>query len=373
MARQAHQTGGGYHSTAWLVWLVAALLPALLTKNPFYLLLAILVVGLTYARLGRAPLGAAGQGWQVFLRVGLVLGVVSLLFNLLFVRAGATPLFTLPELRWENSSQVRPLTVLSVGGVVTLESLVYGLSNGLGLMTILLTFATFNSLVDHYQLLRSTPRFMYQSAIVMSIAITFIPHMVVALREIREAQTLRGRRGRGVRDLPPLFVALLAEGLERSLTLAESMEARGFAGQRSGAGRARGLLLKALIALALLLLAGGVFARSTMMVAGETPGGLAILAGGLLLVGVLWWLGRSVQRSRYRRDLWRRQDTLLVLASAGTILALLATWITQRTALIFYPYPRVAWPPFTPIVGLALLLLATPALIARRAKETAYD
>lgn len=369
MARQAHQTGGGYHSTAWLVWLVAALLPALLTKNPFYLLLAILVVGVTYARLGRGQ--AAGQGWQVFLRVGLVLVVVSLLFNLLFVRAGATPIFTLPELRWENSSQVRPLTVLSVGGTVTLESLVYGLSNGLGLMTILLTFATFNSLVDHYQLLRSTPRFMYQSAIVMSIAITFIPHMVVALREIREAQTLRGHRVRRIRDLLPLFVALLAEGLERSLTLAESMEARGFAGQRSGAGRARGLLFNALIALALLLLAGGAFARSYF--AGETPGGLAILAGGLLLVGVLWWLGRSVQRSRYRRDLWRRQDTLLVLASAGTSLVLLATWITQRAALIFYPYPRVAWPPFTPIVGLALLLLATPALIARRAKETAYD
>ena len=350
-----------YHPKAWGLWLLAALAPAVLTQNPLYLLAVILAAGVNYRRLGRESLTA--QQWGTFLRIGLALVLFSLFFNLLSVNAGDTPLFTTPALRWTIPSPNQQPAVIQIGGTVTLEGLVYGLTNALGLMAVLTVFATFNTLVDHYQLLRSAPRFLYQSAIVASIAVTFVPQMVVAQREIREAQALRGHRFRGIRDLPPLFIALLTEGLERSITLAESMDARGFGGQPSEHPGRQELLLKSIIALALVVLAGGAFAVSYFP--DKTVGRATMAAGGLLLVGALWMVGQNVHRSRYRRDLWQPRDTLVAAASTVTALVIVAAWLAERAALVFYPFPRLYWPAFNPLIGLALLLIATPALAVR--------
>jgi energy-coupling factor transport system permease protein len=355
----AVQTRYPFHPNVWVLWLLAALAPAILTKNPLYLLILIIVVGLNYFSLDtKSP---TAQGWRAFLSLGLILVIVSVVFNLLFVRAGTTPLFTLPALRWETTTETGQTSMIQIGGKVTLESLIYGLSTGLGLMAILLIFATFNTQVDHYQLLRRTPRFLYQSAIVMSIAITFIPHMFLAQREIRQAQILRGHRFRGIRDLLPLFVTLLAEGLERSLTLAESMEARGFSSAAPGQRSQAGLLMKGFIALALILLVGGTFAWSDAT--HKIIGGIMMLVGGGILILALWLIGRHVQRSRYRRTVWRRQDTAVTIATATTLGVVLMTWLSQRSVFIFYPYPKLVWPSFSPIIGASLLLLMAPALL----------
>ncbi|MBN1995204.1 MAG: energy-coupling factor transporter transmembrane protein EcfT [Anaerolineae bacterium] len=353
------QTGYPFQAKTWTLWLLAALTPAILTKNPLYLLLLIAVVWLNYFSLD--PKTATARGWRAFLYLGVVLALVSVVFNILFVRAGATHLFTLPKLQWQTTTEMGYVTVAQIGGKVTLESLVYGLNTGLALMTILLIFATFNTQVDHYQLLRSTPRFLYQSAIVMSIAITFIPYMLIAQREIREAQTLRGHRFRRIRDLLPLFVTLLAEGLERSLVLAESMEARGFSSPPPGQTVETGLRLKGCIALALTILLGGAFAWN--YAPQKIIGGTMMLAGGTMLAMALWLVGRKVRRSRYRRALWRRQDTVVAVTAMISLSVILANWLTNRSILIFYPYPKLQWPPFSPMIALSLLLLATPVLI----------
>ena len=88
----------------------------------------------------------------------IALVLFSLLFNVLTANAGDTPLFTLPALRWTITSPDQGATLIQIGGTVTLEGLVYSLTSALGLMAVLTVFATFNTLVDHYQLLRSTPR-----------------------------------------------------------------------------------------------------------------------------------------------------------------------------------------------------------------------
>ena len=127
-------------------------------------------------------------------------------------------LFTLPR-NW-------PL----IGGPITLEGLLYGLSGGASLFAVLLVFATFNLALDSHRLLRWLPSGLYQAGLVVSIALSFIPQLMSSLQEIREAQRVRGHQFRGVRDWIPLFVPLITTALERSLTLAESMEARGFGG-----------------------------------------------------------------------------------------------------------------------------------------------
>jgi energy-coupling factor transport system permease protein len=365
-----------FHPTVWVLWLLAALLPAILTQNPFYLVILIVVVGFNY--FGLDTKSPTARGWRAFLHLGFILVIISILFNILFVRAGVTHLFTLPALHWQTTTEMGQVTMIQIGGKVTLESLVYGLSTGLSLMVILLIFAVFNTQVDHYQLLRRTPRFLYQSAIVMSIAITFIPHMFLAQHEIRQAQTLRGHRFRRIRDLLPLLVTLLAEGLERSLTLAESMEARGFSSTMPGQQTHPGLLIKVLIALALISLAGGAFLWSYASL--QMIGGILMLVGGIVLGYALWRVGRKVRRSTYRRMMWRQQDTVVAIATATSLGIVLMMWLVQRAAFIFYPYPQLTWPTFSPLIGAGLLLLLAPVLLYRfrpashtYSMEHAYD
>ncbi|MFQ5578539.1 MAG: CbiQ family ECF transporter T component, partial [Anaerolineae bacterium] len=311
-----------FHTLSWIVWLAAAFLPAVITNNPVYLLTLLLVVGTTYYILGRNdPLA---KSWLVFLQVGLALMLFNVLFNLISVSAGNTILFELPH--WTITAPGNRETILwKLGGAVTLESISYSLASGLALLAILAVFATFNTLVDHYQILRYTPRFLTQTAVIVSIAITFIPQMILAQKEIREAQTLRGHRFNGLRDLLPLFVIILSEGLERALTLAESMEARGF-GRQAAPGRE--VWFKAAFSLELLGLVAGTLWMMTqpVMWPGQVISGLSLA----MLGATLWLVGQGVHRSRYRRELWRPRDTGVAIACGIVAAAWLGIYLAHR-------------------------------------------
>jgi len=344
-----------YHTTTWLLWLLAALLPTMLTRNPFYLIILLLAVAVAYSTIGRSSPMAAS--WGLLLRVGLSLAAFSALVNPLTVHHGDTVLLTLPRL------SLRPggIILLELGGRITLEALSYGLVNGLSLMAILLIFATFNVLVDHHQLLRSIPAFLYQTGVVISIAIAFVPQMMASLQEVREAQTIRGHRFRGIRDLLPLFMPLLTSGLERAIQLAESMEARGFGGDVSHSHRKQELAYKASIALSLFGLLAGMFWYGYFPAARWVGGSMG--AGGLLLlVWTLRAMGRRVGRSRYRREMWRHRDTLVSAVSLLSLAVFTLFWLLGRRALVFYPYPRFTLPTFNPLLGLASLAPVAPVL-----------
>ncbi|MEA3345077.1 MAG: energy-coupling factor transporter transmembrane component T [Chloroflexota bacterium] len=345
-----------YHTTTWLLWLLAALLPTMLTRNPLYLIILLLAVAVAYGTIGRSsPLATS---WDLFLRVGLSLAAFSTLINPLTVHYGDTVLLTLPHLLVRVGG-----IPLELGGRITLEALMYGLVNGLSLMAVLLIFATFNVLVDHHQLLRSIPTFLHQTGVVLSISITFVPQMMASLREIREAQIIRGHRFRGIRDLPPLFMPLLTSGLEQAIQLAESMEARGFGGDISPSRRKQGLARKALIALSLFGLLSGMFWCGYLPTARWI--GIALGASGfLLLTWTLRSLGRRVRRSRYRRELWRRRDTLVSAASLASLALFTLFRLLDGSALAFSPYPHLTPPAFNPLIGLASLAPVAPVLTA---------
>jgi energy-coupling factor transport system permease protein len=346
-----------YHTTTWLLWLSAALLPTMLTKSPFYLVILLLAVAVLYSTIGRSSPQAAS--WSMFLRVGLSLAVFAIVINPLTVHYGDTVLLTLPRL----SLGPPGMAPLELGGRITLEALSYSLVNGLSLIAVLLIFATFNVLVDHHQLLRAVPSFLYQTGMVISIAIAFVPQMMASLREIREAQTIRGHRFRGIRDLLPLFMPLLTSGLERAIQLAESMEARGFGGDIPHSHRGQSVACKASIALSLFGLPAGLFLYGYFPAA-RWVGGLVATGSLLLFAWALRTLGRRVRRSRYRVELWRRRDTLVSTASLLSVAVFLLFWWLDRGSLMFYPYPRFALPTFNPLIGLASLVPAVPVLTA---------
>jgi len=347
-----------YHTTAWLVWLLAGLVPALMTSNPLYLVLLLAAITVDYRILGRRS--ALTVAWQPFLKIGLVLVVFGVLLNLLFAHGGKTVLFVLPSWKWLVGPESR-VALVSVGGPVALEGIVFGVTRGVGLITILVLFATFNSLVDTAHLMRSLPKFMYQTGVVASIAISFVPQTILALREIREAQMVRGHQFRGILDLLPLFLPLLTTGLERAMQLAESMEARGFGSQGETSPRQE-ITTKGIVALALALLVIAVvwlgFGPSLKRL-GFVVMGVAVV----LLIGVFRSMGSRVQRSRYVRELWRSRDTLLTVLCAVSLAIVLVFKQVEVGFTGYEPYPRLAWPGFNPIVGVAILLLVSPVVL----------
>ncbi len=263
----------------------------------------------------------------------------------------AIVLFTLPEFL--------PI----IGGDITLEAVLYGLVIGLGFFALILVFSTFNSAVGPQTLLRLIPGFAYQAGVALTVAISFIPETLIAWREIREAQRLRGYRVRKLRDLQPLFVSLLGIGLDRAIQLSESMDARGFGGNLSAAGRNERWLAGAGTVLGLLLLLAGLLTRSF----GFRPEwlGLALLAGGaIILVITFRRQGQRLQRTNYRRWFWRPRDTVVFSTMAVMLAALIALSVFFPRQLFYYPYPPYPiLPDFNPFLGLLFAMPLVPALL----------
>lgn len=347
-----------FHTWSWVAWLTAAAVPAFTLRNPLYYLLILGAAWIVYASLGRAT--PTGRSWGSLVKVGLFFFALTIPFTALSVHIGRIVLFRLPA-SW-------PI----VGGAITLEAIVAGAVGGLGLLTILVVFAAFNAVVDHYQLLRATPAFLLQAGVVISIAISFIPQMVLSAKDIREAQRIRGHRFRGVRDLLPLVLPLLANSLERAIQLAETMDARGFASTSAPVSQRSAVAIQLGTLVSLLGLLAGLFVVAYLPGAGSWGWALVALSVGLLLA-IFALQGRGVKRTRYRRPAWTWRDTTLVCASALVLLiVMIARWTNPET-LIYSPYPpNSLLPPFSPLVGAALLLLAAPALLApRSAQQTA--
>ena len=183
------------HPIAWVVWTVSGAVAATMTRNPLYLAILLGIVGIQYTLASRQPLRGTTQGWRALLRLTMTLALLFIPFNALTVHAGTHTLFRLPS-AW-------PL----IGGDITLEAVVWGATTSLGLLALMVLFATFNLSVGQAQILNLTPAFIYEAGLVVSIALTFVPQMLVSAREIREAQLIRGHRMRRARDMLPLLMA----------------------------------------------------------------------------------------------------------------------------------------------------------------------
>ena len=114
---------------------------------------------------------------------------------------------------------------------VTTEELRNGLFQGLRLVAVGLAFADYALLLDHDRLLASAG-WLRRSTLAAALATRLVPLLERDARELRVAL-----RGRNV-ELGPvrLLSPLLAGSLERGLSLAEAMEARGYG--RAGRTRA---------------------------------------------------------------------------------------------------------------------------------------
>lgn len=342
-----------FHPLVWPLWLAAGTLAV--GSNPLHNLLVLLAAAFV-AQVCHTR-GAAGRAFGLFIRIGVVVIALRIVFNAIAVGGfsfGETPLGRLPVLGmpwW--------LGGLSLGGPFTLEMVVSGLIGGLRLLTILAVFGAFNAAADHYGLLRRTPGFLGEAGLAVMIALTFVPQTLNHLAAIRESQRVRGHRFHSWRDALPLITPLIAGGIERSLQLGEAMDSRGFRARHSVAGGS-GLWQQVATFGGLALLAIGLF--TLFYEPAPRNAVIELVIAFALLASVARSLGKAVRRSRYTRERWQPRDLVVVACCLIVVLALTAGRMYLVASLAYDPLPRASWPAFEPVSSAITLLLATPAL-----------
>ncbi|WP_255604385.1 energy-coupling factor transporter transmembrane component T [Oscillochloris sp. ZM17-4] len=359
------------HTLTWLIWLASALIAATLAPSPLYLALIFLAAAQVFlACRGDSPMA---RSFGLFVRAGAFVFVGYVIFSLITVGGarGETVLLDLPALRLPSF-----LGGVVLGGPVTAEALAWGATRGLSIWALMVIFGAFNALVDHHRLLRMAPPSLYHAGLAITIAVAFVPALLRAIIEVGQAQRARGHRFGGPRSWVALAAPLLAGSLEKSVQLAESLDARGYG--RAGPDDAPARHQLVLIA-GSLLLAGGLVLWLYYGVAQAAPAATMASAGGVCLGMAARAIGRRVRRSAYRRERWRRRDALASLAAVGCALAIILLRMSGDAGLVYYPFPQLIAPAFDLRAGMALLLLATPALVgapaapraARRARRAA--
>jgi energy-coupling factor transport system permease protein len=333
------------HPLSWALWWLAGVTLLSITRNPFYLLFILIwigVIGTTVRLVGlttyRSPLTSP---W----RFGLFVIPATMLINALNVHIGVTVLWRLPA------------SIPLIGGPITLESLTYGMLNGLVLTAIYALVVLINQVLSVRAIVGLVPRVYYPLAVVITIALTFAPLTVRQLQVIREAQAVRGQQLRRLRDYYPLVLPLLLSGLERALQLAEAMTARGFANHPR---QPNSFPLRLSLLGGLLAIVGGLALQLTRP--SSTSGNWLIGAGAAVLLSGFCWIGHHQPRTVYRPTPFRFGDWLVIGSAMATIGIFLAPWL-DRTSLFYYPYPALSLPTFHPLYGLATWGLLSPAFV----------
>ena len=333
----------------WVIWLATTLVVIWSTRNPIYLCLILLTIIFVWLSAVKRVKNQYANSRSVIpfspLRISFYIIFFSALFNGLISRFGDTVLVYLPD--W----------IPYLGGPVTLEALAFGAINGLVLSGILIAFMTVNLSLPVRSLIRLIPRAFYPLAVVTSIAITFLPNTTRQVQQIRESQAIRGHRVQGLKDWLPLIMPLLIGGLERAMGLAETMTARGFAGDE-GEHRAAHTRLGLVFGL-FFLLAGWLF----QLTAAFRVVGIIIAAFGISLIFyALWSGGRRVQRSQYRREAFTYRDALVITGCAFIVsIYLLPVPWGDKSSLAYNPYPILTLPQFDFLIALASFVLVIPA------------
>jgi energy-coupling factor transport system permease protein len=337
---------------AWWAWAVALAAAAMRTTNP--LILGAIVAVTAYVVVARRGTAAWGRAYGSFLRLAAVLVVFRVLFIAVFgVRVPGEVLVTLPSVQLPSWA-----AGITIGGPVTVELLLGALYDGMRLGTLVVCVGAANALASPYRLLRSLPAALYEAGVVVTVALAFAPQAVVSLGQVRETRRLRGRPDRGLRSVRGLALPVLEGGLERSVALAASMDARGFGRQGALPPAARRLTALA-TAVGLLAFCVGLYG---LLDAGAPRAlGLPVLgAGAVLVAGVLFARGRATRRTRYRPDPWLAPEWSTV---AGGVAALLAVIVVARLdpGVLAPSVVPLEVPQLPPLVAVGLLAALTPA------------
>jgi energy-coupling factor transport system permease protein len=322
----------------WIFWLVFTTGFTLSTRNPIYLVVLLICLFTLGAHIAKRK--QRTNWFSQTLKFILTMIGISALINTLFTHLGSTIMFSFPE-NW-----------LLIGGNITLESLAYGVINGMIIGVLFLVFNILNLALSIKQFTHLIPRIYYPIAMTVTISLTFFPSIQQRSKEIKEAQQLRGNAMKKIKDWIPLFIPLLISSLENATRLSESLTARGFQAQTS----------KNHTSLALL----GFFSSTFLVFSGwiiglyHYPKYLSILLygiGGITLLTTIFLSNRN-KITRYQKDTLKKIDIFwLVFYAVALINLILLRTANNLDSLIYTVYPKFSMPE---VEMLALLLNISP-------------
>ncbi len=342
------------HPWAWWVWALCAGITASLLLNP--LVLALIVAALITVVIARRGDGIWARSLKFYLLLAAVIVGGRVLLRLIIGgTATGTVLFRLPQAQLPSWA-----AGIRLGGPVTAEELVWAASDAFRLATILLCVGAANSLANPRTALKSVPAALHDISVAVVITLTLLPQLIASAHRVRRGRRLRGNATRGLRGLGATLVPVVEDAVEGSMTLASSMEARGY-------GRTRGqqkvpLSTTVVLFAALVAILFGIFVLLGVPVSQATVLGLAPqrwLALGLVALGAtlgglgLRSAGHRLSVTRYRPAPWGVPENLI--CGAGVLAVAVGLWLTSP-----FGYPDALNPPPFPLTWPALPL---PALL----------
>ena len=191
-------------------WSAACLFIVLFTSNPAYRIGVLVAAFCTLA-------ARAGLHRMKPLLLGVAaVAVFAALLNFVSAHLGSTVLFELPG------------SLPAAGGPYTLEALAFGVTGGVTIAAAILAVAPFSLLLATDEVVDALPRALSRTGTAIAASLNLVPSIGTSFTEVVEAQRLRGWRPRGPRSWAEIVVPIVLTGVEGSIQLAESMEARGY-------------------------------------------------------------------------------------------------------------------------------------------------
>lgn len=199
----------GLHPLVLLFYFLSVLTVAMFVPNPVLSLLALLGAILFCATGTRR--GAMARDLGFYLPMFLLVAIT----NPLFSHSGDTPLFFLN------------------GKPITLEAFVYGVAIGVMIVGVMLWCKAYGAVMTSDKFLWLFARIIPKLALVLSMALRFLPMFCRRMKQVKIAQKTMGLyAGRGlmprVRCTGRVFLAVIGWSLENAMETAASMQARGY-------------------------------------------------------------------------------------------------------------------------------------------------
>jgi energy-coupling factor transport system permease protein len=207
------------HPSAVTTWALSCMVLAVVVNEPIMLSITFLAT-IPFVFVARIY-----PNWITFVKIGVLMGVVIIFFTTIFVRTGATVLFSLP------------ISIPTLGRVYfTLEAVCYGLAMLIRILAVLTMFAVLTYAVcpDDMLDLFMKAKLPSRTAFSTSLATTYVPTLMKDMDDIQVSLSTRGyafgeRRGLSyLKRKAAIVMPLLANSLERAIQKSEAMESRAF-------------------------------------------------------------------------------------------------------------------------------------------------
>ncbi|MEI7798036.1 MAG: CbiQ family ECF transporter T component [Actinomycetes bacterium] len=292
------------HPFAWWAWGLGIAVTA--SQTPGTLALILLCIGaamVVYSKKSDQPWAKA---FAIGIRLGLIAFVIRMIIGVsLSVPIPGNTLFTLPTIPLPDW-----MAGIRIGGPVTSERLAITATEGLTFFTLILAISAASALANPKQGLRALPGVMHQAGVALIISTTLIPHFVTSIQRVKQARRLRGDQQRIA--FRKIAVPIFEDSLQRAINLGAAMESRGYGFNDSSTGRRFGsqILLSSVVVITI-----GV----SLFLAAIEGAGIAFGIGMILLVAGLLVANKSTKRTRYRPQVWKGAEWVVVATSITLI------------------------------------------------------